>query len=265
MPLLELNNVEISYNGIILGVRGISLTVPERGCVVLLGSNGAGKSTTLKGISGLVRTEDGAVTAGSISFAGERLDRMSPEAVARRGILHVVEGRRVLPHMTVEQNLVVGGHRLPSSRVRRGKLDEIYATVPRLANLRGRVSGLLSGGEQQLLVIGRALMAEPRLILIDEPSLGLAPMMVDEVFALLARLRTAGTALLVVEQNARAALGLADTAYVMEDGRIVLEGPAAELSANEDVREFYLGMSAGGERKSYAGIKHYRRRKRWLG
>ena len=264
-PLLGVTNAEISYSGIILGVRGITLTVPEQGCVALLGANGAGKSTTLKGISGLIRTEDGAVSSGAVSFAGERIDRLPPEAVVARGIIHVAEGRRVLQHMTVEQNLVVGGHRLRTAARRRLKLAEIYQAIPRLEALRGRTAGLLSGGEQQLLVIGRALMAEPRLILIDEPSLGLAPMMVEEVFALLSRIRARGTSLLIVEQNARAALGIADTAYVMESGRIVLEGAAADLAANEDVREFYLGLAADGERKSYADIKHYRRRKRWLG
>jgi branched-chain amino acid transport system ATP-binding protein len=264
-PLLAVNNAEIGYGGIVLGVRGITMAVPERGCVALLGANGAGKSTTLKGISGLIRTEEGAVSSGSVSFAGERIDRLPPEQVVARGIVHVAEGRRVLQHMTVEQNLVVGGHRLPTAAARRNKLAEIYQAVPRLAALRGRTAGLLSGGEQQLLVIGRALMAEPRLMLIDEPSLGLAPMMVEEVFALLARVRAAGTALLIVEQNARAALGIADSAYVIENGRIVLEGAAAELAANADVREFYLGLAADGARKSYADIKHYRRRKRWLG
>jgi len=264
-PLLALANVEVSYNGIILGVRGITLDLPERSCVVLLGANGAGKSTTLKAISGLVAGEDGRVSAGTISLAGTRIDGMPPERVVGLGVVHVVEGRRVLQHMTVEQNLLVGGHRIPGAAERQRRLAEIYERVPRLPVLRARTAGLLSGGEQQLLVIGRALMGRPRLLLIDEPSLGLAPLMVEEIFALLRSLRDGGQSLLLVEQNARAALDIADAGYVMETGRIVLAGSAAELAANEDIREFYLGLSADGMRKNYAGIKHYRRRKRWLG
>jgi branched-chain amino acid transport system ATP-binding protein len=262
--VLELNNVEVLYSDVILAVKGISAKVPKGQCVTLLGANGAGKSTTLKAISNLITSEDGRVTAGSISFEGVAVDNRDPTDIVRRGIVHVMEGRQVLRHMTVEQNLIVGGHLAPG-RVARQRLDEVYQSIGQLASLRGRTAGYLSGGEQQLLVIGRALMADPKLVMIDEPSLGLAPLMINEVYSLLARLKASGLTLLIVEQNTRVALDLADYGYVMESGRIVLEGPAANLKANEDVREFYLGLTMEGERKSYREIKHYRRRKRWLG
>ena len=262
--MLELNNVEVLYSGVILAVKGITLQVPAGRCVTLLGANGAGKSTTLKAISNLVRTEDGRVSAGAIRLEGVDITGGDPVTVVRRGLIHVMEGRKVLRHMTVEQNLVVGGH---SGRSGEAKtlLDEVYARIPRLAALRQRTAGYLSGGEQQMLVIGRALMAKPRLVMIDEPSLGLAPLMVEEVYRLLAELKASGLTLLIVEQNTRVALELADYGYVMESGRIVLEGAASSLRTNEDVREFYLGLTAQGERKSFRDMKHYRRRKRWLG
>jgi branched-chain amino acid transport system ATP-binding protein len=262
--VLELNNVEVLYSDVILAVKGISAKVPKGQCVTLLGANGAGKSTTLKAISNLITSEDGRVTAGSISFEGVAVDNRDPTDIVRRGIVHVMEGRQVLRHMTVEQNLIVGGH-MASGRVARQRLDEVYQSIGQLATLRGRTAGYLSGGEQQLLVIGRALMADPKLVMIDEPSLGLAPLMINEVYSLLARLKASGLTLLIVEQNTRVALDLADYGYVMESGRIVLEGPAANLKANEDVREFYLGLTIEGQRKSYREMKHYRRRKRWLG
>ena len=262
--MLELNNVEVLYSDVILAVKGISAKVPKGQCVTLLGANGAGKSTTLKAISNLITSEDGRVAAGSISFEGVAVDNRDPTDIVRRGIVHVMEGRQVLRHMTVEQNLIVGGH-MASRRVARQRLDEVYQSIGQLASLRGRTAGYLSGGEQQLLVIGRALMADPKLVMIDEPSLGLAPLMINEVYSLLARLKASGLTLLIVEQNTRVALELADYGYVMESGRIVLEGPAANLKANEDVREFYLGLTIEGQRKSYREMKHYRRRKRWLG
>lgn len=262
--MLELNNVEVLYSDVILAVKGISAKVPKGQCVTLLGANGAGKSTTLKAISNLITSEDGRVTAGSISFEGIAVDNRDPTDIVRRGIVHVMEGRQVLRHMTVEQNLIVGGH-MASGKVARQRLDEVYQSIGQLASLRGRTAGYLSGGEQQLLVIGRALMADPKLVMIDEPSLGLAPLMINEVYSLLARLKASGLTLLIVEQNTRVALDLADYGYVMESGRIVLEGPAANLKANEDVREFYLGLTIEGQRKSYREMKHYRRRKRWLG
>jgi branched-chain amino acid transport system ATP-binding protein len=263
--VLALENVEVLYSDVILALKGITLRVPERSCVALLGPNGAGKSTTLKAISGIIRSEDGAVTGGSIALRGARIDGLGPEQIVRRGLVHVLEGRRVLEHMTAEQNLLVGGHLDRDAARVRDRLAQVYAAIPRLAALRGRIAGYLSGGEQQMLVIGRALMARPDLVLIDEPSLGLAPLIVEEVFAILRRLRAEGITLLIVEQNARAALDLADHAYVMENGRIVLEGAAAQLRDNEDIREFYLGLNVAGERKSFREVKHYRRRKRWLG
>lgn len=262
--LLELNNVEVIYSDVILAVKGISAQVPKGSCVTLLGANGAGKSTTLKAISNLIVSEDGRVSSGSIAFDGEAVQGRDPESIVRRGLIHVMEGRQVLRHMTVEQNLVVGGH-MAGGRAARERLDEVYGRVGRLAALKDRTAGYLSGGEQQLLVIGRAMMAEPAMMMIDEPSLGLAPLMVEEVYELLAQLKASGLTLLIVEQNTRVALELADYGYVMESGRIVLEGSAAELRSNEDVREFYLGLTLEGERKSYREIKHYRRRKRWLG
>jgi branched-chain amino acid transport system ATP-binding protein len=262
--VLELNNVEVLYSDVILAVKGISAKVPAGQCVTLLGANGAGKSTTLKAISNLIKTEDGRVTAGAITFDGVDIAGGNPAAQVQRGLVHVMEGRKVLRHMTVEQNLVVGGH-MGNGRDAKELLDEVYGRIKRLAALRNRTAGYLSGGEQQLLVIGRALMARPKLVMIDEPSLGLAPLMVEEVYGLLSDLKASGLTLLIVEQNTRVALELADYGYVMESGRVVLEGPSVSLKSNEDVREFYLGLTVDGERKSFRDMKHYRRRKRWLG
>lgn len=262
--MLELNNVEVLYSDVILAVKGITAKVPSGQCVTLLGANGAGKSTTLKAISNLIRTEDGRVTSGTIQFDKADITSINPTNVVRQGLVHVMEGRKVLRHMTVEQNLIVGGH-MGSGSDAKDTLDEVYGRIKRLADLRTRTAGYLSGGEQQLLVIGRALMARPKLVMIDEPSLGLAPLMVDEVYNLLNDLKASGLTLLIVEQNTRVALDLADYGYVMEGGRIVLEGPSNSLKTNEDVREFYLGLTVEGERKSFRDLKHYRRRKRWLG
>ncbi len=263
--MLVLNNVEAIYSDVILAVKGISMKVPAGQCVTLLGGNGAGKSTTLKSISNLIRTEDGRVTAGSIELNGKRIDGADAADIVRGGLVHIMEGRRVLRHLTVEQNLIVGGHLEASGVALRRRLDSVYERIARLAALKGRTAGYLSGGEQQMLVIGRAIMSDPKLIMIDEPSLGLAPLIIEEVFALLESLKRGGMTLLIVEQNTRVALDVADYGYVMENGRIVLEGAAADLKANEDVREFYLGLNLEGERKSYREVKHYRRRKRWLG
>jgi len=263
--LLALTNVEVLYAEVILALKGVSLRVNPGGCVALLGANGAGKSTTLKAISGVIASDDGRVSGGGISFDGRAIRGHDTADIVRAGLVHVMEGRRVLPHMTVEQNLVIGGHMFRSTSAMRRALDAVFAAIPRLADLRSRTAGYLSGGEQQMLVIGRAIMAEPRLMLIDEPSLGLAPRMIEEVFAVLHRLRAQGLALLIVEQNTRVALEIADYGYVMEGGRIVLEGDAAELRSNEDVREFYLGLDREGVRRSFREVKHYRRRKRWLG
>jgi branched-chain amino acid transport system ATP-binding protein len=232
--------------------------------VALLGANGAGKTTTLKAISGLLKTEDGAVTDGSIEFMGRRIDGRDPEAICRLGIVQVMEGRKVLESMTVEENLRIGGYsRRDPDGVRRD-MQMIYDYFPRLVERRAQLAGYLSGGEQQMLVIGRALMGAPRLLL-DEPSLGLAPLLVREIFAIIQKInQERGTTFLLVEQNAQIALGIADYGYIMENGRIVLDGPADKLRGNDDVREFYLGLSEAGRRKSFREVKFYKRRKRWV-
>lgn len=264
-PLLALENLEVLYAGVILALKGVNLQVADGGCTALLGPNGAGKSSMLKAISGMLAVEEGEVTAGSVRYAGEDLAGQDVQRRVAAGIVHVVEGRKVLRHMSVEQNLVVGGHVRPNLLAMRRGIEEVYETIPRLKDLRTRTAGYLSGGEQQLLLIGRAVMSSPRLLIIDEPSLGLAPLLIEEVFGLLARLRSRGLSLLIVEQNAHAALAMADHGYVLEGGRVVLEGTSEQLRANEDIQEFYLGRGAGGERRNYREIKHYRRRKRWLG
>jgi len=262
--VLTLSNVEVKYAGVILVLRGVSLQVPEGKIVALLGSNGAGKTTTLKAISGLLRTELGEVTAGSIEFCGGRIDRVDPEQIARQGIIQVMEGRKVLKHLTVEENLRLGGYIRPAAEVR-SDMEMVYAYFPRLREKRTAVTGYLSGGEQQMALIGRAMMARPRLMLLDEPSMGLAPLIVAEIYAIIQRLAAEeGATILLVEQNARAALRISDYAYVMENGRVVLDGPSAALAENEDIREFYLGMGKLGERKNFREVKTYKRRKRWL-
>jgi branched-chain amino acid transport system ATP-binding protein len=250
---------------VILVLKGVSLSVREGGITALLGANGAGKTTTLKAISGLLRSERGEVTKGSIELGGERIDRLPPHEVVRRGVVQVFEGRRVFEHLTTEENLVAGAHVQPDrARVEEG-IERVYRYFPRLRERRHVQSGYLSGGEQQMLVIGRALMSRPRVMLLDEPSLGLAPMLVEEIFAIVQRLnREEKLTVLLVEQNATLALGIAEHGYVMENGRIVLEGPADALRENADIKEFYLGLTEVGARKSYREVKHYRRRKRWL-
>jgi branched-chain amino acid transport system ATP-binding protein len=263
--MLALNNIEVVYDGVILVLKGVSLSAEEGHITALLGANGAGKTTTLKAISGLLRSERGEVTKGSVQLAGERLDRLPAHEVVRRGIAQVFEGRRVFENLTVEENLIAGAHtRADFGRVRRS-VDDIFETFPVLHERRHQTAGYLSGGEQQMLVIGRALMCEPKLILLDEPSLGLAPMLVAEIFAIIRRLRDErGLTVLLVEQNAALALDIADHGYVMESGRVVLEGAAEALRQNSDIKEFYLGLNEAGARKSYRDLKHYKRRKRWL-
>jgi branched-chain amino acid transport system ATP-binding protein len=264
--LLELNNVEVIYSEVILVLKGISMTVPEKNIVALLGANGAGKTTTLKAISGLLHSEDGEVTSGSIHFFGIATHREEPENLVRMGLVQVMEGRRILEHLTVEQNLIVGGRTHKNRQQLRNALERVYNYFPKLEDMRSRVSGYLSGGEQQMLVIGRALMAKPKIILLDEPSLGLAPLIVAEIFELIQKLqKEENLSILLVEQNARAALSIADYGYVLENGRIVLYGTGSELRENEDVKEFYMGMNLSGEVKSFRDVKHYKRRKRWLG
>jgi branched-chain amino acid transport system ATP-binding protein len=262
--VLTLSNVEVKYAGVILVLRGVSLQVPEGKIVSLLGSNGAGKTTTLKAISGLLRTELGEVTAGAIEYQGRRIDRLDPEQIATAGIIQVMEGRKVLKHLTVEENLRLGGYIRPNAEVRRD-LEKVYEYFPKLWSRRDAVSGYLSGGEQQMVLIGRAMMAHPRLMLLDEPSMGLAPLVMKEIYDIVRRLSAEEkTTILLVEQNAKAALAISDLAYVLENGRVVLEGPAAALAENEDIREFYLGLGKLGEKKSYRSVKTYKRRKRWL-
>ncbi len=263
--MLSLNNVEVIYDGVILVLKGVSLTVREGGITALLGANGAGKTTTLKAVSGLLRSERGEVTRGTVEFRGERIDRLPPHEIVRRGIVQVFEGRRVLEHLTTWENLVAGAHLVGDSRQVREGIERVWEYFPRLRERRHVQAGYLSGGEQQMLVIGRALMARPRLMLLDEPSLGLAPLLVDEIFRIVERLnREEALTVLLVEQNAALALGIAEHGYVMENGRVVLEGPAAALRENADIKEFYLGLTEAGARKSYRDVKHYRRRKRWL-
>ena len=264
-PLLAVSNIEVIYDHVILVLKGVSLGVPEEGIVALLGANGAGKSTTLKAISGLLRTERGDVTKGAIEFLGEAIHRRDPSEVVRRGIVQVMEGRHVFEHLTAEENLLAGAYTRKNGATQRKDLDLVYTYFPRLAERRRSLAGYISGGEQQMLAIGRALMARPRLMLLDEPSMGLAPLLVAEIFDIVSRLnREEKVAVLLAEQNAAMALRVAQYAYVMENGRIVLDGDRKAISDNEDIKEFYLGLSGVGARKSYRDVKHYRRRKRWL-
>jgi branched-chain amino acid transport system ATP-binding protein len=262
--MLEVNNIEVAYGRVIQVLRGVSLEVGDGRIVALLGANGAGKTTTLKAVSGMLKTEEGEVTEGSIVLAGIRIDGRGPEDIAAMGLSQAMEGRRVLEHLTVEENLLVGAYCRKDKEVRRD-LEVVLDYMPKIRRLRKSVSGYLSGGEQQMLVIGRALMARPRLMLLDEPSLGLAPLMVADVFEIIKRINAEqGTSILLVEQNAGAALGIAHYGYVMENGKVVLGGPADALKDNVDVRESYLGLSSGDKRKSYRDVKHYRRKKRWV-
>jgi branched-chain amino acid transport system ATP-binding protein len=263
--MLQVNNIEVCYMNVIQVLQGVCLEVGDGQIVALLGANGAGKTTAIKAISGLLKTEEGEITDGSIDFDGQSIDRHGPEDIAAMGISQVMEGRRVLEHLSVEENLLVGAYRRKDRAEVKGDIEMVFDYFPRLKDFRRRTSGYLSGGEQQMLVIGRALMARPRLMLLDEPSLGLAPLLVQEIYRIIRRINDERKmAILLVEQNARAALGIANDGYVMENGRIVLSGPAEKLRDNEDVKEFYMGFSAVGARKSYREVKHYRRRKRWL-
>ncbi|MDH3943443.1 MAG: ABC transporter ATP-binding protein [Anaerolineae bacterium] len=265
--MLKVNNIEVIYSDVILVLRGVSLEVPEGKIISILGANGAGKTTTLKAISGLLHSQEGEVTRGSIEYNGERIEHMAPEKIVKRGIIQVMEGRRLFQHLTVEENLLVGA--IPTganNRKVQEAVERVYHFFPRLKDLRKRVSGYLSGGEQQMLVIGRGLMGTPEILLLDEPSIGLAPMLVQEIFEVIKQINVeSGKTIVLVEQNARIALDVADYAYVMESGRIVMDGPSDQLAENEDIKEFYLGLTQVGERKSYRDVKHYKRRKRWLG
>lgn len=263
--MLSLNNIEVIYEDVILVLKGMSLHVPEGKIVALLGANGAGKSTTLKAISGLLKPENGEVTDGDIQFQGEQIHTQDAENIVRHGIFQVMEGRRVFEHLNVEENLIAGGYTSPNKRNLKQDIEMVYSYFPRLKERRKQSAGYLSGGEQQMLAIGRALMAKPKLVMLDEPSLGLAPLLVQEIFNIVQRInQEQGTTILLVEQNALLALNIAHYAYIMESGRIVLDGDPETLSSNADVREFYLGLTEVGQRKSYRDVKHYKRRKRWL-
>jgi branched-chain amino acid transport system ATP-binding protein len=263
--LLKVNNVEVIYDHVILVLKGVSLEVPEEGIVALLGANGAGKTTTLKAISNLLRAERGEVTKGTIEFKGERVDQLTPNDLVRRGVIQVMEGRHCFEHLTVEENLLTGAFTRRDGRANvMSDLERVYAYFPRLKERRKSQAGYTSGGEQQMVAIGRALMSRPTMMLLDEPSMGLAPQLVEEIFEIVKQLNeNEHVSVLLAEQNTNIALRYADYGYILENGRIVLDGPAASLRENEDVREFYLGL-AGERRKSYRDVKHYKRRKRWL-
>ena len=264
-PLLAINNIEVVYDHVILVLKGVSLAVPERGIVALLGANGAGKTTTLKAVSNLLRAERGEVTKGTIELAGRRITALSPSDVVRLGVVQVMEGRRCFEHLTVEENLLTGAYtRADGKAAIERDLELVYGYFPWLKERRRAQAGYASGGEQQMTAIGRALMARPKVILLDEPSMGLAPQLVEEIFEIVSRLNAeAGVTFLLAEQNTNVALRYADYGYILENGRVVLDGDAAALRGNEDVKEFYLGLSSSG-RRSFRDIKSYKRRKRWL-
>ena len=263
--LLGVKNVEVIYDHVILVLKGVSLTVRPGSIVALLGANGAGKSTTLKAISNLIRSERGEVTKGSIEFAGERIDRLSPSDLVRRGCIQVMEGRHCFGHLSVEENLLTGSFtRRDGRRAIAADLELVYRYFPRLKERRSSLAGYISGGEQQMVAIGRALMSRPKMMLLDEPSMGLAPQLVEEIFEIVKRLNTEqNVSLLLAEQNTNMALKYATYGYILESGRVVMDGAAQELRENEDVKEFYLGIG-GGDRKSFRNVKSYKRRKRWL-
>ena len=262
---LSINNIEVIYDHVILVLKGVSLNVPKGKIVALLGANGAGKSTTLKAISNLLHAERGDVTKGSVEYKGERIDQLSPNELVKRGVIQVMEGRHCFGHLTIEENLLTGAYTRSISRGElKDSLDKVYHYFPRLKTRRTSQAGYTSGGEQQMCAIGRALMAKPEMILLDEPSMGLAPQVVEEIFEIVKDLnRRESVSFLLAEQNTMVALRYADFGYILENGRVVMEGDAEDLRTNEDVKEFYLGLSSAG-RKSFKDVKHYRRRKRWL-
>jgi branched-chain amino acid transport system ATP-binding protein len=264
-PFLAVSNIEVIYDHVILVLKGVSLQVQKGQIVALLGANGAGKTTTLKAISNLLRAERGEVTKGAIEFMGNRVDRLTPSALVRLGVCQVMEGRHVFEHLTVEENLLAGAFTRNAGRAAlRRDLEVVYTYFPRLKQRRDSLAGYTSGGEQQMTALGRALMARPTMVLLDEPSMGLAPQIVEEIFRIVKNLNeNEGVSFLLAEQNTHIALEYSDYGYILESGRVVMDGAASELARNEDVKEFYLGLSASG-RKSYRDVKHYRRRKRWL-
>ena len=263
--ILEVNNIEVIYNKVVQALRGLSLVVPRGEIVALLGSNGAGKSSTLKAISGLLTLEDGELESGSIRFNGQSTARLAPQQLVRQGLSYVMEGRRVFEDLTVEENLIAASYALTGRGKVKPDFDLVYSYFPRLHDRCKGLAGYLSGGEQQMLAIGRALIAQPQLILLDEPSLGLSPKLVEDIFSIIARINAErGVSMLLVEQNATLALAVAHSGYIMENGKIVIDGKAERLASDPDVREFYLGVGGAGEARSFRQIKHYKRRKRWL-
>jgi branched-chain amino acid transport system ATP-binding protein len=264
-PILEVANIEVVYNSVALVLKGVSLSLPQGGIVALLGANGAGKTTTLKAISNLLRAERGEVTKGEIRFKGERIDRSSPNELVRRGAIQVMEGRHCFGHLTIEENLLTGAFTRRDGRAAIARdLERIYQYFPKLKQRRASLAGYVSGGEQQMCALGRAMMAKPELILLDEPSMGLAPQVVEEIFEIVRDLNAREkVSFLLAEQNTHLALRYAEFGYILENGRVVLDGEASALRDNEDVREFYLGV-AGADRRSFRDVKSYRRRKRWL-
>jgi branched-chain amino acid transport system ATP-binding protein len=263
--ILAVKNIEVIYDHVILVLKGVSLEVAAGGIVALLGANGAGKSTTLKAISNLVRSERGEVTKGAIEFAGERVDGMTPNDLVRRGCVQVMEGRHCFGHLTVEENLLTGGYTRPSAAAVKRDLEMVYGYFPRLRERKESLAGYISGGEQQMTAIGRALMSSPKMMLMDEPSMGLAPQLVEEIFEIVRRLnREQGLSVLLAEQNTNMALKYATYGYILENGRVVMDGDSKSLRENEDVKEFYLGIG-GADRKNFRDTKSYKRRKRWLG
>ena len=262
---LSINNIEVIYDHVILVLKGVSLHVPKGKIVALLGANGAGKSTTLKAISNLLRAERGDVTKGSVEYKGDRVDQLTPNELVKRGVIQVMEGRHCFGHLTIEENLLTGAYTRSISRGElKDSLEKVYHYFPRLKTRRTSQAGYTSGGEQQMCAIGRALMAKPEMILLDEPSMGLAPQIVEEIFEIVKDLNCReNVSFLLAEQNTMVALRYADFGYILENGRVVMEGDAEDLRTNEDVKEFYLGLSSAG-RKSFKDVKHYRRRKRWL-
>jgi branched-chain amino acid transport system ATP-binding protein len=263
--MLEVSNLEVVYNEVILVLRGLSIVVPDGKIVALLGANGAGKTTTLRAISGLLDIHGGKVTKGTVTLNGERIDGREPAAIVRSGITQVMEGRRTFADLTVQENLACGAYTNRDKAAVKEAYGRVMDLFPRLAERRNQVAGYMSGGEQQMLAIGRALMAQPKLLILDEPSLGLAPLLVQQIREIVQDINKQGTSVLLIEQNAVMALSIAHYGYVMETGRVVLDGPAQKLLADEDVREFYLGLHGEeGERKSFRDVKHYKRRKRWL-
>ena len=263
-PMLEFRNLQIVYDNSIEAIRDVSIVVEPGSIVALLGSNGAGKSTLLKAMSGVLYAEEGVVENGAVLFEGTDIGALHPDEIVRRGIVQVPEGRRIFPALTVDENLQTGGFTAAAS-VARERRDQAYTLFPRLAERRGQIAGYMSGGEQQMLAIGRALMSGPRLLALDEPSLGLAPLITDRIYEIILELqKSLGLTILLVEQNAQRALDIADTGYILENGRVVLDGPADKLARSQDVQEFYLGAAGSGDRKSMRDVKHYKRRKRWL-